>query len=128
MRPFPLSGALLGWRDSSLARVVVSRFRGGRPSDDGTPPISRITVGCAAAAAVILLGAAPAAPPEHPVKFIHADALKALLDTGKKVDIVDVRRWDAYVKSHIKGARSMPLRSVSERAHEISKTGLVVFY
>jgi hypothetical protein len=128
MRPFPLASALLGWRDSRLARWLVSRFRGGRPSHEGTPPISRITVGGAAAAAVILLGAAPAAPPEHPVKFIEADALKALLDSGKKVDIIDVRRWDAYVKSHIKGARSMPLRSVSERAHEISQRGLVVFY
>jgi Rhodanese-like domain len=89
---------------------------------------SRLTLGCAVAAAVLLLGAAPAAPPELPVTFIRADALKALLDQGKKVDIIDVRRWDAYVKSHIKSARSMPLRSVGERAHEISKTGVVVFY
>jgi rhodanese-related sulfurtransferase len=74
------------------------------------------------------MGAAPAAPPEHPVKFISADALKALLDQGMKVDIIDVRRWDAYVKSHIQGARSMPLRVVNERAPEISKTRPVVFY
>jgi len=39
-----------------------------------------------------------------------------------------VRNWDAYVEMHIKGARSMPLRAVEGRAHEISKTGLVVFY
>jgi 3-mercaptopyruvate sulfurtransferase SseA len=90
--------------------------------------MARLPVGCAVAAAVVLLGAAPAAPPEHPVKFIHVEELKALLDQNRKVDIIDVRRWDAYVKSHIKGARSMPLRIVSERAHEISKTGVVVFY
>ena len=79
-------------------------------------------------AAITLTGAAPAAPPDHFVKFIHVDELKALLDRGVKVDVIDVRRWDSYVKSHIKGARSMPLRVVSERAAEITKTGRAVFY
>lgn len=78
--------------------------------------------------AIMLIGAAPAAPPDHPVKFIRVDELKALLDRGVKVDVIDVRRWDAYVKSHIKGARSMPVRVVSERAAEITKTGRAVFY
>jgi rhodanese-related sulfurtransferase len=79
-------------------------------------------------AALLLVGAAPATPPDHPVGFIKADELKALLDRGRKADIVDVRVWDQYVAMHIKGARSMPLRSVGERAKEISRTGLVVFY
>jgi 3-mercaptopyruvate sulfurtransferase SseA len=78
--------------------------------------------------AIMLLGAAPAAPPDHPVKFIHVDELKALLDRGVKVDVIDVRHWDSYVKSHIKGARSMPLRVVAERSGEITKTGRAVFY
>jgi hypothetical protein len=81
-----------------------------------------------AAAALVLLGAAPAAPPDYPVDFIRVDELKALLDRGERADIIDVRHWDAYVEMHIKGARSMPLRSVERRASEISKTGLVVFY
>ncbi len=80
------------------------------------------------AAAVLLLGAAPASPPESPVAFITVDELKTLLDRGTRADIIDVRRWDAYVQVHIKGARSMPLRAVPDRAYEISKTGLVVFY
>ena len=80
------------------------------------------------AAAVLLLGAAPASPPESPVAFIKVDELKTLLDRGTRADIIDVRRWDAYVQVHIKGARSMPLRAVPDRAHELSKTGLVVFY
>jgi 3-mercaptopyruvate sulfurtransferase SseA len=78
--------------------------------------------------AIMLIGAAPAAPPDHPVKFIHVDELKALLDRGVKVDVIDVRHWDSYVKSHIKGARSMPLRVVAERSGEITKTGRAVFY
>ncbi|PYN78978.1 MAG: hypothetical protein DMD96_19530 [Candidatus Rokuibacteriota bacterium] len=80
------------------------------------------------AAGVLLAGAAPAAPPEYPVSFIRVAELKGLLDRGTKADIIDVRHWDAYVDSHIRGARSMPLRTVPDRAVEISKTTLVVFY
>ena len=78
--------------------------------------------------AVLLVSAAPAAQPDHPVSFISVDELKATLDRGVKGDIIDVRNWDAYVEMHIKGARSMPLRAVPERAAEIRKTGLVVLY
>ncbi len=88
----------------------------------------RVTLAVVVGAAVLLLGAAPAAPPESPVTFIKVDELKALLDRGTKADIIDVRHWDQYVQVHVKGARSMPLRAVLDRAHEISKTGLVVFY
>jgi rhodanese-related sulfurtransferase len=80
------------------------------------------------ASGVLLLGAAPAAPPEPPVSYIKVDELKALVDAGKRPDIIDVRHWDSYVEMHIKGARSMPLRVVEGRSNELSKTGLVVFY
>jgi rhodanese-related sulfurtransferase len=80
------------------------------------------------AGAVLLLGAAPAAPPDRPVNFIKADELKALLDRGTRVDIIDVRTWDAYQEMHIKGARSMPVRAITTRAGEISKLSPVVFY
>ncbi len=86
------------------------------------------TLGLLAAAAVLFLGASPAAPPESPVNFIHVDELKALLDRGARADIIDVRHWPQYVELHIAGARSMPLRALPGRAGEISKTGLVVFY
>lgn len=80
-------------------------------------------------AGLVLLGAAPAAPPDAPVEFITVDQLKALLDQGRRVDIIDVRHWDSYVEMHIKGARSMPLRVIEARApSEISKSGVVVFY
>lgn len=81
-----------------------------------------------AVVAGVLVTAAPAAQPDHPVSFISVDELKAALDRGVKADVIDVRTWDAYVDMHIKGARSMPLRAVPERAAEIRKTGLVVFY
>ena len=76
----------------------------------------------------LLARPAPAAPPDYPVNFISVDELKATLDRGTRGDIIDVRNWDAYVDMHIKGARSMPLRSVPQRAGEIRKTGLVVLY
>jgi hypothetical protein len=79
-------------------------------------------------ATALLVSAAPAAQPDYPVSFISVDELKATLDRGVKADIIDVRNWEAYVDMHIKGARSMPLRSVPERALEIRKTGLAVFY
>jgi len=80
------------------------------------------------AAAVLLLGAAPAAPPDYPVSFIKVDELKAKLDAGTRADVIDVRHWPDYEELHIKGARSMPLRAIGERSKEISKTGLVVLY
>jgi rhodanese-related sulfurtransferase len=79
-------------------------------------------------AAVLLIGAAPAAPPDAPVSFIKVDELKAQLDRGTRADIIDVRHWPEYEELHIKGARSMPLRVLTERSKEISKTALVVFY
>ena len=79
-------------------------------------------------ASILLLGAAPAAPPDAPVNFIKVAELKTLVDQGRRVDLIDVRHWESYVEMHIKGARSMPLRVIEARANEISKTGLVVFY
>jgi rhodanese-related sulfurtransferase len=81
-----------------------------------------------AAASVLLLGAAPAAPPDAPVNYIGVDELKSLLDQGTRADIIDVRTWDAYQEMHVKNARSMPLRAIESRAREIPTTGLVVFY
>jgi rhodanese-related sulfurtransferase len=80
------------------------------------------------AGSLLLVSAAPAAPPDAPVRFIKADELKALLDAGTRADIIDVRDWNAYVEMHIKDSRSMPLRAIEKRAGEITRTGLVVFY
>ena len=88
----------------------------------------RILIVTLMAGSVLLVSAAPAAPPDAPVRLIKADELKALLDRGTGADIIDVRTWDAYVEMHIKGSRSMPLRAIETRAGEITRTGLVVFY
>ena len=94
------------------------------------PHVQRRTLLIVGLAGALLLGAAaPGDLPERPVKFIAVDQLKAELDRGVKIDVIDVRGWDQYVDLHIKGARSMPLRTVEARApREISRTGRVVFY
>lgn len=79
-------------------------------------------------AGVLLLGAAQAAPPDAPVNYIKVDELKAQLDGGTRADVIDVRHWSDFEALHIKGARSIPIRVIGERAKEISKTGLVVLY
>ena len=62
------------------------------------------------------------------INFISVDELKAALDRGTRADIIDVRHWENYVAQHIKGARSIPLRTVALRLGEIPKNRLVVFY
>ncbi len=80
-------------------------------------------------AAVFLLGAAdPAAPPDYPVTYMKVDDIKAALDAGQKADLIDVRTLGEYQALHIKGARSIPLRTLPERVKEIPRRGLVVFY
>ena len=63
------------------------------------------------AAGVLLLGAAPASPPEPPANFISVDELKKMIDGGARADLIDVRHWDSYVEMHIKGARSIAAAS-----------------
>jgi hypothetical protein len=91
--------------------------------------MSRRTIVVTVAGAMLLGTAGPAAPPDYPVKFIKVDELKAELDRGVKVHIFDVRGPDEYADLHIKGARSLPLRTLEARAlKEVPKSGRVVFY
>ena len=81
------------------------------------------------AGAVLLGAAAPASPPDYPVQFMSVDELKAMLDRGTKVQVIDVRGQAEYEETHIRGAQSVPLRTVEQRARrEISKSIPVVFY
>jgi rhodanese-related sulfurtransferase len=81
-----------------------------------------------AVASLLLMGASPAAPPDFPVRYISVDELKDLLDRKTRADVIDVRTRGEYDTLHIKGARSIPLRAVRERAAAIPRAGLVVLY
>jgi len=80
------------------------------------------------AAATLLVGTSPAAPPDHPVSFIAVDELRALLDGGTPATIIDVRTQEEFEALHIRGARSIPLRAMRARAVEVPRQGLVVLY
>jgi 3-mercaptopyruvate sulfurtransferase SseA len=81
------------------------------------------------ASAMLLGAAAPGEPPDYPVKFVSVDQLKAELDRKAKILIIDVRTEGEFTETHIKGARSIPLRTVDARApKEIPKHGRVVLY
>jgi len=88
----------------------------------------RLPLMALAVAGLLLTGASPAAPPDFPVSFISVDELKGLLDQKTRVDIIDVRTRAEYDALHIKGARTIPLRSLRERAAAIARSGLVVLY
>jgi rhodanese-related sulfurtransferase len=90
----------------------------------------RVTAFSAVVLGTLLLGAAQTEIPDAPVNFIEADELKALLDKGAKVDIIDVRRRDVYREQHITGARNIPLSEMGQPGvtADIPKRGHVVFY
>ena len=88
----------------------------------------RLCVMVAAVAGFLLLGASSAAPPDSPVTYISVDELQGLLERQEKAVIVDVRTRSEYDALHIAGARSIPLRSIRERAAQVPRSGLVVLY
>jgi len=93
------------------------------------PSMARSLLVLVVAAALLLGAAQPAAPPDYPVKFIKVDELKAMVDRGQKVTVVDVRTQDEYAETHIKGAKSIPIRTIERRARgELPKSVPVVFY
>jgi rhodanese-related sulfurtransferase len=88
----------------------------------------RLSLLTATAAAALLLGASPAAPPDYPATYISVDELKTRLDGKERGVIIDVRTRPEYDALHIAGARSVPLRNMRERASEVPRSGLVVLY
>jgi len=88
----------------------------------------RAALACVVGAIVLLGAAGPAAPPAYPTAFITVDELKALVDGGATVAIIDVRTRSEFDELHISNARSIPLRSLPERSREISKAQPVVLY
>ncbi len=75
-----------------------------------------------------LLGVGAALGQEGPVEFIKVAEASRLLQQGGKVVFVDVRSRQEYLIRHIKGAMSVPLSTIDQRAHEIPRDGLVVLY
>lgn len=68
------------------------------------------------------------APPEEDVQRITVADLKARLDAGEDVVIIDVRVKGAYDNGHIRNAISMPISDISTRHQELKNEPFVVFY
>src|SRR5437879_12923883 len=83
-------------RDSATEGPPCGRAR--RSREDR--PRMRQTVGAVLALAVLLLGAAPAAPPDYPVRYIHLDELQALLARGDRLDRIHLRPRPAHAPAH----------------------------
>jgi len=62
------------------------------------------------------------------VPRISAEELKAQLDAGAEVLIVDVRSAEAYSTSHIVGALSLPSTELEDRLQELPKAQDIVAY
>jgi len=62
------------------------------------------------------------------IVFITVADVHRLLDRSTEVVFVDVRGEQEYLARHIKGAISMPLRTLAERYQEIPQERLTVLY
>ena len=67
------------------------------------------------------------APPKDVQRITVAD-LKARLDAGDEVAIVDVRIKGAFDNGHLPKAISMPISDIPERHQELKQHPLLVLY
>ena len=81
-----------------------------------------LLAGCTSAA----LEFAPTTADEVP--RITVEELKARLDAGKNVVIVDTRSREAYDSRHIAGAVSIPASELAERYIELPRAAEIVLY
>ena len=65
---------------------------------------------------------------EDDVVTITAEQVKGFLDAHEKIVLVDLRPVKDFQKTRLPGARSVPLKELDKRFHEIPKSGRVVLY
>jgi len=100
----------------------------------GKTAVGRIAV-CLALAlltgcSVTYSAVAPAPTPTvaEEVPRIAPQELKAALDAGTHVTVVDARSLEAFNAEHIRGAISLPLTELEQRHNELAKNEAIVFY
>ncbi len=60
---------------------------------------------------------------------IRREDLKKKMDRGDSLTLVDARSAESYLEEHIKGAISLPLSEVDEKAEQtLSKTDEIIVY
>jgi rhodanese-related sulfurtransferase len=65
---------------------------------------------------------------EDDVVTITAEQVKVFLDAREKIILVDLRPVKDFQKTRLPGARSLPMKELDKRFHEIPKSGRVVLY
>jgi rhodanese-related sulfurtransferase len=65
---------------------------------------------------------------EDDVVTITAEQVKVFLDAREKIVLVDLRPVKDFQKMRLPGARSVPMKELDKRFHEIPKSGRVVLY
>lgn len=60
------------------------------------------------------------------VKLISRDELIKMVSTGQKFKLVDVLDKEHYQEEHIRGAISLPLNEIEERANKLLEEGEVI--
>lgn len=125
------------WRillGAGLASVLLVACQATSPSPTGLLPASTATaVTTAETTAAVTPTVDLDAPPtvemtEDRVPRITAESLKAKLDAGQDVVIVDSRSLENFREKHIAGALSMPLLEVDLRYQELPKDKAIVLY
>jgi len=65
---------------------------------------------------------------EDDVVTITAEQVKNFLDAREKIVLFDLRPVKDFQKTRLPGARSLPMKELDKRFHEIPKSGRVVLY
>jgi rhodanese-related sulfurtransferase len=65
---------------------------------------------------------------EDDVLTVTAEQVKVFLDAREKIVLVDLRPVQDFQKTRLPGARSLPMKELDKRFHEIPKSGRVVLY
>jgi rhodanese-related sulfurtransferase len=62
------------------------------------------------------------------VLTVSAEQVKSFLEAREKVILIDLRPLGDFQKTRLPGARSLPMKELDKRFHEIPKSGRVVLY
>jgi len=82
----------------------------------------------ASAFAMLPLAAQAGHGTEDDVDTIAIERVKGLLDAGEEVLFVDLRPAETFRQKRLPGARSIPLKELTQRFREIPKSGRVILY
>jgi rhodanese-related sulfurtransferase len=76
----------------------------------------------------IWAGVGPAGHGTDDVVTVTAEQVKGFLDAREKMVLIDLRPASEFHKTRLPGARSVPMKELEKRFHEIPQSGRVVLY